>query len=210
MAKNRGKRHVERFEAAAAEDAAAEDGAAEDGARAEALIDLLTPADGPFLRQMIESNDLNRRWWGIRALAQVGNEDLVPLVTDQLHAPSPEIRAVAAMALGQIHGRAPDVVNSHLPQLVRLLEDYDALVCQAAADGLAHCGDDAVDLLAAALKSDREGVRVRAAAALHRIGSMKAAPPLYHHLEDPNPLVRHHAYETLDKLGLLENVLLKR
>jgi HEAT repeat protein len=205
MAKNRGKRHVERFEAAAAEDAAAED-----GARAEDLIDLLTPADGPILRQMIESNDLNRRWWGIRALAQVGGEDLVPLVADQLHDRAPEIRAVAAMALGQIHRRAPAAVNVHLPQLALLLEDDDALVRQSAADGLAHCGDDAVDLLAAALESDVEGVRVRAAAALHRIGSMKAAPPLYHHLEDPNPLVRHHAYETLDKLGLLENILLKR
>lgn len=200
MAKNRGKRHVERFEAAAAED----------DARAEDLIDLLTPADGPILRQMIESNDLNRRWWGIRALAQVGGEDLVALVADQLQAQAPEIRAVAAMALGQIHGRAPGAVVSHLPQLVLLLEDNDALVCQAAADGLAHCGDDAVDLLSAALEGDREGLRVRAAAALHRIGSMKAAPPLYRHLDDPNTLVRHHAYETLDKLGLLENVLLKR
>jgi HEAT repeat protein len=200
MAKNRGKRHVERFEAASAAD----------DVRAEDLIDLLTPADAPILRQMIESNDPNRRWWGIRALAQVGGEELVPLVADHLHDQAPEIRAVTALAMGHIHRHTPAAVNPHLPQLALLLEDDDALVRQSAADGLARCGDDAVDLLAAALESDHEGLRVRAAAALHRIGSMKAAPPLYRHLEDPNPLVRHHAYEMLDKLGLLENILLKR
>ena len=43
-----------------------------------------------------------------------------------------------------------------------------------------------------------------------RIGSLKTAAPLYHHLEDLNPLVRHYAFETLDKLGLLTNVLLKK
>ncbi|MBX2998055.1 MAG: HEAT repeat domain-containing protein [Caldilineaceae bacterium] len=199
MAKNKGKRHAERFEAAAVgDDASAED-----------LLDLLTPADSPILRQMIESSDLDRRWWGIRALAQVGGEDLVPLVAAYLEDSSPEIRAVVAMALGEIHRREAAAVNSHLPQLALLLQDDDALVRQSAADALAQCGDDAVDLLATALESDREGVRVRAAAALHRIGSMKAAPPLYRHLEDPNPLVRHYAYETLDKLGLLENILLK-
>jgi HEAT repeat protein len=200
MAKNRGKQHVERFEAAAVSD----------DARAEDLLDLLTPADGPILRQMIESRDLDRRWWGIRALAQVGGEDLIPLVADHLQDPSPEIRTVAAMALGEIHRRESAAVNPHLPQLALLLQDDDALVRQSAADALAQCGDDAVDLLATALESDHEGLRVRAAAALHRIGSMKAAPPLYHHLEDPNPLVRHHAYEMLNKLGLLENILLKR
>lgn len=201
MAKNQGKRHVERFEAAAA---AAEDAHAED------LLDLLRAEDAPVLRQMVESDDLNRRWWGIRALAQTDNGELVPLLVEQLPHPEAEIRAAAAMALGEIHSRAADAVNAHLSALAPLLMDDDALVRQSAADALARCGDDAVDLLAALLNSDAEGARVRAAAALHRIGSMKAAPPLYHHLDDPNPLVRHYAYETLDKLGLLENILLKR
>jgi HEAT repeat protein len=200
MAKNQGKQHVERFDAAAVED----------DARAEELLDLLTANDSPILRQMVESDDLNRRWWGIRALAHVGDETVLALVVTQIDDESPEIRAVAAMALGEIHQRSPQAVNPHLAQLIPLLEDEDALVRQAAADGLSRCGDDAVDLLAAALESTVEGVRVRAAAALHRIGSMKVASPLYRHLEDPNPLVRHHAYETLDNLGLLENILLKR
>ncbi len=84
------------------------------------------------------------------------------------------------------------------------------LVRQAAVNGLALCGEEAVDTLAAQLQGGNEGIRVRAAAALHRIGTLKAAIPLYHHLEDPNPLVRHHAFETLDALGLLTNVLLSR
>ncbi|MFZ1757110.1 MAG: HEAT repeat domain-containing protein, partial [Caldilineaceae bacterium] len=115
-----------------------------------------------------------------------------------------------ALALAALHQRQPDSVDPLLSGLADLLADDDGLVRQAAADSLAQCGDAAVDVLASALNSPHEGVRVRAASALHRIGTMAAAPPLYYHLEDASPLVRHHAFETLDKLGLLTNVLLKK
>lgn len=201
MAKNVGKRHVERFDAAVA---------AGDDERAEALVDLLSSADVPILRHMAESDLVDRCWWGIRGLAQVGNGDIVPIVLARLQHADPSVRAAAALALGQIHSRHPEAVIPHLSHLVLLMTDADALARQAAVDGLAQCSDDAVDLLAEALNSKAEPLRVRAAMALHRIGTMKTAPLLYQHLEDPNPLVRHHAYETLSNLGLLETMLLRR
>jgi HEAT repeat protein len=201
MAKNQGIRHVERFDAAAV---------AGKDEQAEALADLLTADDLPVLRHMLESGHMDRCWWGIRGLAKVGDAGAVPLVVDQLHHADPAIRTAAAMAVGEMHVRHAQAVKPHLPHLVHLLADSDGLAGQAASNALALCGDDAVDVLAEALRSDLDSVRVRAAAALHRIGTQKAAIPLYHHLEDPNPLVRHHAYEALDDLGLLSNVLLSR
>jgi HEAT repeat protein len=201
MAKNQGIRHVERFDAAAA---------AGDDEQAEALVDLLATDDLPALRHMLASGNADRCWWAIRGLAQVGDADSVPLVVAQLRHADPPVRAAAAMALGEIYLRLAQAVRPYLAQLAQLLADRDALVSQTASDTLARCGEDAIDVLAEALRSDSDHVRVRAAAALHRVGTKKAAIPLYHHLEDPNPLVRHHAYEALNDLGLLNNLLLSR
>jgi len=198
--KSTGKTHWERFYGAII---------AGNDEKAESLIRLLVPEDEtPLLGIALAGGE--GRWWGVRALAAVGGKKAIPFVASYLEDADPAIRAVAALALGQLFQRQPEDVQPFLPALAALLADDNGLVRQSAADGLAQCGDAAVDALAVALNSTHEGVRVRAAAALHRIGSMAAAPPLYHHLEDANPLVRHYAFETLDQLGLLTNLLLTR
>ena len=142
--------------------------------------------------------------------AAVGRSAAIPVVASCLEDTDPALRVVAALSLGQLFQRQPDDSAPFLPSLASLLADDDGLVRQVAADSLVQCGDAAVDALADALNSPPEGVRVRAAIALHRIGSMKTAAPLYHYLEDTNPLVSHYAFETPDRLGLLTNVLLAR
>ncbi len=196
--KRTGKSHYERFLAAVARG---------DDERAEALAALLTPQDAPQLLELARSQDPDRRWWALRALARVGDADAVPLLGDALADPDPAIRAVAALALAQLCARAPEAVAPVLPGLARLLADDDGLVRQAAGDALARCGDLAAPLLVQALDSPEEGVRVRAAHALHRLRSVSTAPALFRHLDDPNPLVRHHVYEALDEMGLLNNLL---
>jgi len=73
-----------------------------------------------------------------------------------------------------------------------------------------------------ALADQHDGVRVRAASALRRIllaaasgadatseiarRHLPAINALFRVLNDPNHLVRHHAQQTLDRLGLLETV----
>ncbi len=201
MARRTGKTHLERFRAAVA---------AGNDEQAEALVALLTPRDCPGLLEMARQPDPDTRWWALRALAQVGGADAVPTLVEALHDPDPEIRAVAALALAQVHKRAPDAVRPHLAALADLLADPDGMVRQAAGDALAQIGPDAVEVLAQALQSPEPAVRGRAAAALHRMGHMDTARHLFPALEDENLLVRHHAYEALDKLGLLNNILLKR
>ena len=196
--KRTGKSHYERFLAAVA---------GGDDERAEALTLLLTPQDAPQLLALARSEDPDRRWWALRALAQVGDADAAPVLAEALADPDPAIRAVAAMALASLCARAPDGVTPLLPRLAQLLADDEGLVRQAAGDALARCGEPAAPLLAEALDSPEEGVRVRAAHALHRLRSVSTAPALFRHLNDPNPLVRHHVYETLDEMGLLNNLL---
>lgn len=201
MVKRTGKTHFERFTAAVA---------GGDDERAEALVALLQPTDEAALLEMARLGEGDQRWWALRALARCGSAEALPTLVAGLHDDDAEIRSVAVMALGALHARTAQAVQPALGQMATLLGDDEALVRQAAADGLARCGDDAVNTLAQALESEQAGVRVRAAHALHRIGTMAVAFPLYQHLNDPNPLVRHYAHETLDDLGLLANVLLTR
>ena len=194
-----GKTPFERFQAAVASG---------DDARAEELVALLTKADIPSLRSMAKEEG-SQRWWGIRALAQVGGPSEAALFRACLDDPRPDMRALGLMALAALAERDSHAVEPHLEAMAALLADPEGLVRQVAVDALARGGEAAIPVLTAALESAQDGVRVRTARALQRIGVMAVAPALYHHLEDSNPLVRHYAYEALDRLGLLNNLLLK-
>lgn len=182
----------------------------DDDEAAEAVIPTLGLHDEADLLALAGDADPDRRWWGLRALAHVGGADAAPILAAALSAADEGERAVAALGLGHLHARAAEAVRAVLPSLGERLTDRSGLVRQAAADGLALCGEDAVPVLVAALESEHEGVRVRAAAALRKLQSMRAAGALYQHLNDPNHLVRLYAYETLDAMGLLTNILLRR
>ncbi len=84
-------------------------------------------------------------------------------------------------------------------------------------------GEPALPALVATLNEGQDGCRVRAAGALRKIvggdltdrqGSelepqfWPAIGALFKALNDPNRLVRHNAYEALDRLGLLETVII--
>ena len=178
-----------------------------DDAACEAAVNALTPADEAALLALLDDADPDRRWWAVRALAQVGGGDAVPAVAPALADEDAGMRAVAALALGHMYTRAPSDVRRLLPNISALLADDDGLVRQVAGDALSMCGDDAVPVLADVLRGAHEGARTRAALALGKIATMPAAAVLYQHLNDPNFLVRSHAYEALDDMGLLENLL---
>jgi HEAT repeat protein len=179
-----------------------------DDERCEALVHGFTPADSPLLIALAADADSDRRWWAVRGLALVGAASAVPVLASCLDDADPSVRAAAAMSLGHVYRRAPDAVAAQLDRVAVLLADENGIVRQAAGDGLALCGDDAVPALARLLRqSQHPGARTRAAAALRKVATMQAAAVLYPLLNDPNHLVRMYAFEGLDELGLLENVL---
>lgn len=168
----------------------------------------LTAADAPVLLALAEAEDVDRRWWAVRGLAVCGGTQAVPVLLAALGDGDAGVRAAAVMALAVLHRRVPAAVAPHLGEVARLLADDDGMVRQSAADTLAQCGDDAVPALAAVIfQGTHQGARTRAAAALRKIATMKAAAVLYPMLNDPNHMVRAYAYEGLDEMGLLENIL---
>lgn len=175
---------------------------------AEQATQTLTAAAEPALLAWLGSADSERRWWAARALAHCGGPAAAPALAQALAVDDPALRSVAAYALGHLHERVPDAVRPLLPQLAHLLADSDGRVRQMAADALALCGDDAVPVLATVLQGDHEGARTRAAASLRKIASQPAAAVLFRCLNDPNYMVHTYAYETLDEMGLLENMLI--
>lgn len=174
----------------------------------ECLALQLTPDAEPILLALLTASDADQRWWGVRALALCGGTTAVPAVVERLTDVDSGSRAAALLALAYLHRRHPDAVTPYLEQVADCLKDDDGMVRQMAADALAQCGDDAVPALARILfQQPHEGARTRAAGALRKIATMKAAGVLYALLNDSNHLVRAYAYEGLDDMGLLETVL---
>jgi HEAT repeat protein len=182
--------------------------ARQDDEAAERLAQTLTPADEPRLQELLTSSSVDARWWAVRGLALVGSAHSVPRVAARLQDGDPTVRAAAALALAHLYPKYSAEVVAQLAAVADLLDDDEGVVRQTAADCLSLCGDDAVSALGHVLRvSEHQGARTRAAGALRKIATMKAAAILYALLNDSNHLVRAYAYEGLDEMGLLENVL---
>lgn len=176
--------------------------------KAESLATQLTSADAPALLALATSDDAEERWWAVRGLAIAGGPQCVEALAARLQDEQPQVRAAAALALAHLHTRYAEMVSPQLEAVAALLADDEGYVRQAAADSLALCGEDGVTPLGSVLRnSSHQGARTRAAAALRKIATLKAAAILYSLLDDENHLVRSYAYEGLDEMGLLENVL---
>ena len=174
---------------------------------AEAAAALLAPGDEASLLALAPA-DGDQRWWRLRALAVCGSEQALSGVTAALASEDPALRAVAVMTGAALCRRLGDAAAGLLPALAARLADDDGMVRQAAADGLAQCGDAAVSALGHFLRTSRhEGGRTRATAALRKIATQRAAAILYPLLNDSNYLVRLYAFEALDEMGLLETML---
>ena len=182
--------------------------ARQDDEEAERMALLLTVADEPALLELSASASEDERWWAVRGLALVGSKESIALLGERLQDEAAAVRAAAAMAVSVLHTRYPEDTAAQLEAVAALLADDEGYVRQAAADCLAQCGDAAVPALGHVLRaSSHQGARTRAAGALRKIATMQAAAILYALLNDENHLVRAYAYEGLDEMGLLENVL---
>lgn len=173
----------------------------------------LTASDEPDLLNLLAATDANRRWWAARALALCGTAAAIPGLQAALNAEDAALRATAALALGHLATREPDAIRPLLAELAAKLKDDEGMVRQTVADALVMCRDEAVPALITILRdqdqNNHEGSRTRAAYALRKIATMKAAGALYHCLNDDNYLVRMYAQEGLEEMGLLENILVQ-
>jgi HEAT repeat protein len=138
------------------------------------------------------------------ALIKAGSEVALPGLTRAIRHPSSQLRAQAALIIGEI--AAPEGINA----LLEAVHDPVALVREAGARGLGRMGpeaDQALEGLIDLLHEDESPeVRAGAGAALGSLRGRGAVPHLIAALLDEDPGVRAVAAETLGQLGDLRAV----
>jgi HEAT repeat protein len=154
------------------------------------------------LAALLEADDADSRWWAARALAEVGGEVAVEPLAGALGDLDSDVRACAALALGQMGADLGRRATTFARSLAACLGDESAFVASIAADALSMIGEPAVEALTGMLEAESSHARLLAVRALGRIKDPSAVEPLLGLLEDPSYLVRYHAQEALEALGV--------
>jgi HEAT repeat protein len=149
----------------------------------------------PALLDLLRSEDVDQRWWAVRALSQSPqgrSEWLIPLLND----PSAEIRQAAALGLSN----HPD--EAAIRPLILALGDSDSLVSNLAMHALVSNGETAVLPLLEIPPDAPLSARINAIRALAELKDHRAIPTLMAALEQDSALMQHWAEEGLERLGL--------
>jgi HEAT repeat protein len=171
-----------------------------DDERALGALAYIGPEHLPDLQAALATSDEDKRWWAVRALAELARQDNPAALSHLLTATADvdaDVRAAVFQALGE--ARAVEAVTP----LLFALNDSSPYLARLATDALIHIGSPTVPGLIRALENDAEPrVRVNAARALALIGGTSAIPALFHALEDESNLVQHWADEGLERMGV--------
>ncbi len=166
-------------------------------ARAEAAALRLPAFPVSSLDSLLESGDIDTRWWALRALAGFpGGEDVVRRLVSALEDESDEIRQCAA--LGLWHHPRPEAV---LP-LIRAMSSPDSMTAKLACNALVAIGAESVPCLIEVLRSGTSSAKLEAARALAEIGDPRAIPALMEALQSDSAISTYWAEQGLHKLGL--------
>jgi HEAT repeat protein len=174
-----------------------------DDAQAEQTLPAIAFADGEQIvsafERRLSGTDCDGRWWIARALATIQQSQSVALLTQLLNDPDSDVRACAAMALGELHpisgAEGADALAAHLA-------DENAHVAEICTVALWRIGAAAVPILVRKLQAGSPLERIRAAKALVPIESHQAIPALVAALDDVNAVVTHYAEEALERMGV--------
>ena len=149
----------------------------------------------PDLLELTRSQDLDSRWWAVRALAaspHTRTSDLIPFLSD----PNAEIRAAAALALSHHPG------EEALPALTQSLGDSDPLTAGLAANALVRLGKISVPSLIEAAKEGPSNSRILALRALSELRDHRAIPVMMKCIQEDSAVLGYWAQLGLERLGL--------
>jgi HEAT repeat protein len=169
-----------------------------DDVRAENSIPALTQlgmAVIPTLLNLTHAEEVDSRWWAVRALATspyTRTENLIPLLSD----PAPEVRAAVALAL------CSHPHESAVEALIKTLADEDTLTAGLAGNALVKIGSPSVLSLLEVMNEAPTGVRILAMRTLCEICDHRAIPVMMRSLSEESALLQYWAQEGLNRLGL--------
>ena len=149
----------------------------------------------PALLELTHSEDMDIRWWAVRALAaspHVRTRDLLPFLSD----PAPEVRSAAALAFS--HHPDVDAVSA----LIQTLGDSDQLTTGLAANALGQIGKPAVSGLLEAGENAPLPSLILIVRALSEIRDHRAISFLMKCLETDSAVLHYWVQQALERLGL--------
>ncbi len=149
----------------------------------------------PALLELSRSDDIDVRWWAVRALAaspHTQTSDLLPLLNDS----ASEVRAATALAL--CHHPNEDAVDA----LIKALADEDPLTAGLAGNALVKIGSPSVLPLLKVMNEALPGVRVVALRTLSEIRDQRAIPIMMKCLSEESAFLQYWAQQGLERLGL--------
>ena len=159
-----------------------------------AIVDLGMAAI-PSLLELTRAEEVDSRWWAVRALAaspHMRTENLIPLLSDS----ASEVRAAAALALCN----HPD--ESAIPALINTLSDEDSLTAGLAGNALVKIGSPSVQSLLTVMSEAPTGIRIIVLRALSEIRDHRAIPVMMKSLSEESAVLQYWAQEGLQRLGL--------
>ncbi len=149
----------------------------------------------PNLRELLQSQEIDRRWWAVRAIAGM-EQPPMELIVERLSDAAAEVRAAAALAL------AAHPAESAVPVLVQALNDEDDLVSTLCVNALVGLGPACVPALQDAFAAQSGKGRIQAMRALAAIKDPRAIAVMLKATEDDSAMLAYWASEGLDALGL--------
>ena len=169
-----------------------------DDARAEDSIPAIAAlgmAVMPALLDLTRAEEVDIRWWAVRALAASPHTvtvDLIPLLSDS----APEVRAAAALAVCN-HPH-----ESAVPALINTLADEDPLTAGLAGNALVRIGGPSVSGLLEVMTNDTPvSIRIIALRSLAELRDHRAIPVLMKSLSEESAVLQYWAQEGLERLG---------
>ncbi len=169
-----------------------------DDQRAEASVQRLSrlgKAVLPAIQTLLHAASPDHRWWAVRLLAELKDDDLLPLLTATLKDSDPSVRQCAALAL--VQQPSPGAIEA----LITALNDADALVSRLAGDALAAIGPPAVPALQEVLRTGAPAERRQAARALALIGDPRSIPAFMSLFTEDSAWMEYWADEGLERSG---------
>ncbi|MBP6211279.1 MAG: HEAT repeat domain-containing protein [Anaerolineales bacterium] len=149
----------------------------------------------PALLELVNSTEVDVRWWAVRALAashHTRTEDLLRHLSD----PAPEVRAAAALAVCEHpHECAVEV-------LIKTLADADPITAGVAGNALTKIGGPSVPGLLTVMKDAPASIRIIALRSLAEIRDHRAIPVMMKSMNEESAALQYWAKQGLEWLGL--------
>jgi HEAT repeat protein len=170
----------------------------DDQAAEMAVLDLQSHGTAivPQLITSYHSDEIEKRWWAIRALSMISDEQARNTIKAALKDRSIAVQQCAALALRE----QPSL--DAIPELIEFLGSKDPLLARLAGDALIASGENATDPLLSFLERAGNQGKREAIRALALIGDRRSIGPLFNMIENDSALAEYWAEIGLDKMGV--------